>query len=114
MKHAIRNIAVLAAFAGSLASAPSFALTKGDLTGSPASPAAATRTVQVDAGSRSINVSYGETVNFVVRGGSGEKMFAWRFDGTQNQLSLSDIAPDVASPVKIYVDQSQNPLGYAY
>jgi len=108
MKRVIRNIAVLAAFAGSLVAAPSFALNKADLAGSPASPEAATRTVQVDAGIRSINVRYGETVNFVVRDGGGMKTFAWRFDGTQNRLTLSDIAPDVASPVTIYVDQSNN------
>ena len=110
MKRTIRNIAVFAAFAGSLAAAPSFALTKADLSGTPASPAAATRTVQVDPGIRWINVSYGETVNFVVRDAGREKTFAWHFDGTQNQLALSDIAPVGASPVTIYVDQSTNPL----
>jgi len=109
MKRTIRNIAVLAAFAGSLVAAPSFALTKADLSGTPSSPAAATRTVQVDPGVRWINVSYGETVNFVVRDAGQEKTFAWRFDGTQSRLALSDIAP-VASSATIYVDQSANPL----
>jgi hypothetical protein len=110
MKHAIRNIALLAAFAGSLAAAPSFAITKADLTGSPAPSAAALRTVHVEPGIRWINVRYGETVNFVVRGAGEEKTFAWRFDGLKNQLALSDIAPVAASPVTIYVDQSNNPL----
>jgi heavy-metal resistance protein CzcE len=114
MKRSIRNIAFLATFAGSLVAAPSFAVTKADLSGSPAPSAAATRTVRVDPGIRSVNVSYGETVNLVVRDAGEEKTFTWRFDGTQNRLPLSDIVPVAASPVVIYVDQSNNPLNDRY
>ncbi len=110
MKPVIRNIAVLAAFAGSLAAAPSFAIDKADFSGSPAQSAAAARTVNVDAGIRWINVSYGETVRFVVPEAGGQKTFAWRFDGLAPQVKLSDIAPVAGSPVTIYVDQSTNPL----
>jgi len=109
MKHVIRNIAVLAIFAGFLAAAPAFSITA-DLSGSPASPAAATRTVHVYPGVRSINVSYGETVTFVVRDAGEEKTFTWRFDGLKSQLALSDIVPVVASSVTIYVDQWKSPL----
>ncbi len=110
MNRIVHHIAAFAVFAGSLAAAPSFAITKTDLSGSPASSAAATRTVQVDPGVRWINVSYGETVNFVVQDGGKEKTFTWRFDGTQTRLALSDIGPAVASSATIYVDQSKNPL----
>jgi hypothetical protein len=110
MKTLLRNIALVAASAGTLAAAPSFAITQADLSGSPAQPMAATRTVHLDNGQRWINVGYGETVRFVVPQAGEEKTFTWRFDGLKQQLQLSEIAPSVAAPVTIYVDQSKNPL----
>ena len=110
MKSVIRNIVVVAASAASLAAAPSFAITKADLSGSPAQSSAATRTVRLNGGIRWINVSYGETVRFVVPEAGEEKSFTWRFDGIKNQVRLSEIVPVVAPSVTVYVDQSKNPL----
>jgi hypothetical protein len=110
VKTSIRNIAVIAASVGSLAAQPSFAVTKADLSGSPAPTAAATRTVHLDGGLRWLNVNYGETVRFVVPETGEQKTFAWRFDGIDHRVKLSEILPVAASSMTIYVDQSRNPL----
>jgi hypothetical protein len=56
----------------------------------------ADRIVRLAPDSHSINVAYGESVEFIVRGESGaERSFAWRFDGSPSRsyVDLSEVAP---------------------
>ena len=86
---------------GVLASAPSHALTKGDLVGEPGSSGSYTRTIQVTPGARHINVDYSETVNLVVNG----QTTTWKFDGVQPVVNLQDIVPGTPK-IYIYVKPS--------
>jgi hypothetical protein len=108
-----RTIAYAGVLAAAIAAAPSYAFTQGDEYGMKA-PDEATpdRVITVDSGTRWVNVNYGETVKFIVRGASGEQQFAWHFDGLDDHISLSAIDPDVnlGRDIKIYVDESMNPL----
>jgi len=66
------------------------------LYGTPAEPDSANRTVRLGPGAQSVNVGRGETVKFIVQGGSGpERSFAWRFDGSpsRSDVDLSKVAP---------------------
>ncbi len=84
------------------------------------SPAAVNRSVTDEAvtvyegnGPQSMNVNWGETVLFTVRQrGLPERTVKWRFDGLDSAMSYADIDPyaPFASNVKIYVDQSANPM----
>ncbi len=62
-----------------------------DLLGSPATPAAATRTIVVTPTTRWVNVTGGEIVKFVV----GDQVFAWNFNAapTVNDFDLRQVAP---------------------
>ncbi len=79
-----------------------------DLLGEPAPLSAATRTVWVGPDTRWVNVTGGEVVKFV----SGEREFAWSFNGIEmaGAIDLNQIAPRGAltHSVKAYV--AQNPL----
>lgn len=71
--------------------------------GQPASAGAPARVVDL-ATTDSVNVRYGETVNFV----SGGKTFTWTFNGlSQRAVSLAKIAPPDFStkPLIIYVSK---------
>ena len=60
-----------------------------DLLGDAAPPAAATKTIMINANTKYVNVTGGDTVLFKV----GDKTFAWQFNGRVSKINLSDIAP---------------------
>lgn len=67
--------------------------------GEPANGKAATRSVDV-ATTRSINVKYGETVQFV----KGAEQFAWTFNGLDNRsVALTKIAPHNFASMEVRV-----------
>jgi hypothetical protein len=77
--------------------------------GTPARPDSADRIVRLSRSSQSVNVAYGETVNFIVNGENGaERSFAWRFDVSPglSHVDLSDVAPaDLpAQNVRVFVE----------
>ena len=89
-RHLFSSLALAGAFA---IAAPAFANhppASPDL-GSPVHDAGADRTVTLDAGTRWVNVTGGETVKFV----AGGKSFIWSFDtyGTAPVFDLGRIAP---------------------
>jgi hypothetical protein len=94
MRRTIAAAALLAT--GILATAPSYALTKGDLVGERGASNSYTRTFQVTPSTRHLNVDYSETVNLVVNG----QTTTWKFDGIQPVVNLQDIIPGTP---KIYV-----------
>jgi hypothetical protein len=64
--------------------------------GTPADPASVGRIVRLGNGSHWVNVAYGESVKFIVKGDDeSERSFAWRFDVEPNtsHVDLSDVAP---------------------
>ncbi len=79
----------------------------------------ADRTINVTPDMKSLNVSYGEIVRFVMQDGSS---LVWKFDGIGNKLSLGTLQGASASAgssapmgtagggIPIYVDQGRNPL----
>ena len=98
---------VAAALITAMSAGSAFALSNSDLVGERADNAAPTRTIRIDNNARYINVAYGEVVKFEKDG----KSFEWQFDGLEDHMKLSQIAPgDVASDAEIYVDQSANPM----
>ena len=108
-----RTIAYAGVLAAAIAAAPSYAFTQADQLGERApDEAMPDRVISVDSGTRWVNVNYGETVKFIVKGANGEQSFAWHFDGIGEDLTLSAIDPDanLGRDIKIYVDESMNPL----
>ncbi len=105
-----------------LAAASSYAAcTSADINGS-AMPAGshADRTITVRPNTKRLNVSYGETVKFVMP--SGQETI-WKFDGIGGKLTLGTVlaspsasegssaqAAAPATNIPIYVDQAKNPL----
>jgi hypothetical protein len=85
---------------GVAAATPSFALTKADQIGEPGAPEQADRTLHVTAGTHSLNVYPGETVNLDIQG----RNVAWKFDGLARVVRLQDIAPG-APDVNVYVEE---------
>jgi hypothetical protein len=79
--------------------------------GDPAPPAAAMRTVVITPDTKSVNVTGGETVRFVI----GDKSFAWTFNVASSVFSfdLNRIAPPgvLDHPVKIYVAPDPRYIG---
>lgn len=69
---------------------------------------AATRTISINAFTKYVNVTDGETVRFDVDG----KSFTWHFDGYPNQtsLELSKIAPEGINVGSLRVYVAANPL----
>jgi hypothetical protein len=64
--------------------------------GTPAQADSTDRIVQLRPDSRSINVAYGESVEFIAKGeGGAERSFAWRFDVSpaRSYVDLSQVAP---------------------
>jgi hypothetical protein len=61
-----------------------------------------------------INVDWGDVVTFQVRdpNSGNQHVVKWRFDGLDNVVSFADVDPLApwASNVKVYVNQSTNPL----
>jgi len=76
--------------------------------GQPAAAGSAQRTVEVNAGTKKVQVTNGETIKFVVNG----QPFTWKFDlyHQEGVLDLATIAPqDIrADGVKVYV--AEDPL----
>lgn len=62
-----------------------------DLLGDPAPPEAATQTIVIAPDTRWVNVTGGDTVQFIV----GDKAFAWSFSGPQSvsSFALNQVAP---------------------
>jgi len=81
-----------------------------ELLGSPASPTQASRSITIEPTTRYVNVTGGETVQFIVNG----KAFAWHFDGPATLVELNRIAPAgvLAQNVKAYVEPSSLTPGY--
>ena len=77
-----------------------------DLLGSPASPASAKRTIAINPGTKYVNVTGGEIVQFTVDG----KAFAWNFNGRSNSFDLTRIAPAGMLDHKITAYVAPNPL----
>ena len=78
-----------------------------DPLGYPAATAAATRTIDVTANTRSVNVDQGDIVTFNVEG----KTFAWQFDTLRDgRIDFAAIAPSgiQARGIQIYV--APNPI----
>jgi hypothetical protein len=87
---------------------PLFAATpRIDLLGDPASPSAATRTIVIKPDTRYVNVTGGDIVKFV----SGDKTFAWNFDGGENvgSFALNEIAPPGTLDHRIMAYVTPNP-----
>jgi len=86
----LSRLAIAGAFA---LAAPAFANhpPASPVLGSPVHDASAGRTITLDAGTKWVNVSGGETVSFVADG----KRFSWQFDtyGTAPVFDLDSIAP---------------------
>ena len=64
--------------------------------GTPAEPGSVGRIVRLGSGSHWVNVAYGESVKFIVKGDNGsERSFAWRFNVAPNMshVDLSEVAP---------------------
>jgi hypothetical protein len=74
-----------------------------DLLGQPAPPSAATRTIAITPATRWVNVTSGDTVNFVVDG----KAFAWSFmvAPTVATFDLNQVAPPgvLGRELRVYV-----------
>ncbi|MGV7209418.1 CzcE family metal-binding protein [Oxalobacteraceae bacterium A2-2] len=106
--NTIRNIAIALTMSMTGAAYAAGPANKPADYGQPVAGAAAGRTVQVDAGTKYVNVQDGETVNFVVQGRS----FAWHFETYPNRTSvkLQDIAPAGvdAGQAEVYIES--NPL----
>lgn len=77
-----------------------------DLLGSPASPASAKRTIAINPGTKYVNVTGGEIVQFTVDG----KAFAWNFNGRPNSFDLARIAPAGMLDHKITAYVAPNPM----
>ena len=104
--NAKQLIAVVAVLTAS-ASAFSQPLTRLDLLGDAAPVSAATRTVVITPATKYVNVTGGETVNFVV----GDKSFAWNFDGPGlSAFNLERTAPANLIDHKVVVYVAPNPL----
>jgi Heavy-metal resistance protein CzcE len=74
----------------SVAAMPAIAATsRTELLGDAATPSVATKTIMINANTKYVNITGGDTVLFKV----GDKMFAWQFDGRVSKINLSDIAP---------------------
>lgn len=99
------------AFVSALAATPAFAnhpAASPDL-GTPVHEGSADRTIVIDAGTKWVNATGGETIRFVV----GSKSFLWRFDTYYSSPSfeLNKVAPSGMlgdRAVKVYV--SPDPL----
>jgi len=76
------------------------------LLGGPAQPASAERTITITEKTKSLNVVGGETVKFV----TGDKVFAWHFDGPFSSFKLNQVAPDGVLDHVVTVYVSPNPL----
>ena len=82
---------------------------RADLLGEAVTPSTTPdRTIEVTPRTRWINVSYGETVRFVMPQAPADVV--WRFDGRANNLQLAEIAPGTPRNVTVYVDQARNSL----
>ncbi|MFM9434535.1 curli biogenesis system outer membrane secretion channel CsgG [Janthinobacterium sp. CG_23.3] len=108
MKPRLLLSSVVALLLSSAGAGAAQAAVRTDLLGEPAPLSAATRTVRVGQDTRWVNVTGGEVVRFV----SGDREFAWNFNGIDvaGAIDLNQIAPRGAltHSVKAYV--APNPL----
>ncbi len=122
----IRRMSLGGVIAAALvAAAPAFAVTPADINGY-AMPEGyvADRTIEVTPATKSINVTYGETVRFLVQNGGITQEVIWHFDGLAAKLSLGTLLaspsasvgssmPAAAGGIPVYVHQGNNPLNAA-
>jgi hypothetical protein len=87
---------------------PNGSMSRPDLLGDPAPVAAAMRTIVIAPGTKSVSVTGGETVQFVI----GEKSFGWNFDVVSYvfPFDLNQIAPSNMLDHKVLVYIAPNPL----
>jgi hypothetical protein len=116
MKKSIRILALpllaAAAFAATSAQASSFTYSVADygmLDSGAAAAAGADHTVKIDANTRYVNVTDGDTVRFDLGGGKG---FTFTFDAWSSidSFDLAAIAPAGVSVPNVRVYIAQNPL----
>ncbi|MFT5643041.1 MAG: hypothetical protein ACI83P_000577 [Janthinobacterium sp.] len=89
------------------ASAFSQPLQRVDQFGDAAPVSAATRTIVITSSTKYVNVTAGETINFIV----GDKSFAWTFDGTSHSaFNLERVSPANLINNKIVVYIAPNTL----
>ena len=87
MKRLIPVLAVLTLSA--ISQITTAKMTETDLLGNAAQPAAAQRTIAIDAKTRWITVEHDEVVRFVSNG----QEFAWAFNGMSSSFNLNKVAP---------------------
>jgi hypothetical protein len=76
------------------------------LLGAPAQPESAERTITITEKTKSLNVVGGKTVKFV----TGDKAFAWHFDGPFSSFRLNQVAPKGVLDHIVTVYVTPNPL----
>lgn len=109
-----------------LAAAPAFAVTPADIDGY-AMPEGyvADRTIEVTPATKSINVTYGETVRFLIQNAGVTQEVIWHFDGLADKLNVGTMLaspsasagssmPGAFTGVPVYVHQGNNPLSAAW
>lgn len=83
----------------------------GDLYGEAAPVSAAEHTVKIDHDTQSVNVTNGDTVEFVVHG----QTYAWNFDAANNikVVELNKLFPDsgLHHTVKVYIERNPDTSG---
>ena len=123
MSKLIRRMSLGGVIAAALlAAAPVCALTPDDINGY-AMPEGyvADRTIEVTPPTKSINVTYGETVRFLVDNAGMTQEVIWHFDGMANKLDFGTLLaapsasagssmPGPAAGIPVYVQQGNNPL----
>jgi hypothetical protein len=99
-------VPVLSALILSAASAAASAAVSTNLIGESVVADAAQRTVAIDASTRWVNVTQGETVKFVANGNE----FTFDFDGVSGYVDLAQIAPAGALDHKVAVYVARQPV----
>ena len=106
MKTFVRTLIGCSALAAALAAAPSYSstLSHQDLYGeSIATNLPVEDTVVVQPGEKVINVSWGDSVKFVV----GDQSFSWHFDGMpgNDRFKLSELSPSITGDAgNVWID----------
>ena len=77
-----------------------------DLYGAPGAASMASRTIEILADTKYVNVTGGETVRFQVSGRS----FVWNFNGTRSSFDLARVAPAALLDHKVTTYVAANPM----
>jgi hypothetical protein len=107
IKMNTKQLIAIAVVLTASASAFSQPLQRLDQFGDAAPVSSATRTIVITPSTKYVNVTAGETVNFIV----GDKSFAWTFDGTSHSaFDLGRVAPANLINHKVMVYRAPNTL----